>query len=84
MRNFSGLNEQEVVGLAVSLEEDDERTYENYADYVKQSYPETAAVFSAMSEEKGGHRHRLIELYRTRFGNFIRKAPNSRLRGTSR
>ena len=71
MRNFSELDEQEVLALAISLEEDDERTYENYAEYLKTSYPDTAAVFSAMSKEESGHRHRLIALYRKRFGDFI-------------
>jgi rubrerythrin len=71
MRNFSELNEQEVLALAISLEEDDESTYENYAEYLKDSYPETAAVFRAMSEEEGGHRHRLLDLYRKRFGDFV-------------
>jgi erythrin-vacuolar iron transport family protein len=71
MRNFSELNEQEVLALAISLEEDDERTYANYAEYLRTSYPDTAAVFTAMSEEESGHRHRLIELYRKRFGDFI-------------
>jgi rubrerythrin len=71
MRNFSELNEQEVLALAISLEEDDERTYANYAEYLRTSYPDTAAVFAAMSEEESGHRHRLIELYRKRFGDFI-------------
>lgn len=71
MRNFSELSEQEVLALAISLEEDDERTYENYAEYLKASFPESAAVFSEMAAEESGHRHRLFELYRQRFCNFI-------------
>ncbi len=50
MRNFSDLNEQEVLALAISLEEDDELTYANYAEYLKDTYPSTAEVFSAMSQ----------------------------------
>jgi rubrerythrin len=71
MRNFSELDEQEVLALAISLEEEDERTYDNYAHYLKSNYPQTAAVFEAMSAEERGHRQRLIELYRTKFGEFI-------------
>lgn len=71
MRNFSELNEQEVLALAISLEEDDERTYENYAEYLKDTYPSTAEVFREMAKEETGHRHRLIELYKKRFGDFI-------------
>lgn len=81
MRNFSELNEQEVLALAISLEEDDERTYENYAHYLESSYPETAAVFTAMSEEESGHRHRLIELYRQKFGEFIPLIRRTDVRG---
>lgn len=81
MRNFSDLNEQEVLALAISLEEDDERTYENYAEYLKNTYPSTAEVFRGMSEEESGHRHRLIELYRARFGNFIPLIRRTDVRG---
>lgn len=81
MRNFSELNEQEVLALAISLEEDDERTYDNYAHYLEGSYPDTAAVFTAMSEEEAGHRHRLIELFRQRFGEFIPLIRRTDVRG---
>jgi rubrerythrin len=81
MRNFSELNEQEVLALAISLEEDDERTYDNYAHYLEPNYPDTAAIFRAMSEEESGHRHRLIELYRKRFGEFIPLIQRSEVRG---
>lgn len=81
MRNFSELNEQEVLALAISLEEDDERTYDNYAHYLEASYPESAAVFRVMSEEEAGHRHRLIELYRQRYGEFIPLIRRTDVRG---
>jgi rubrerythrin len=71
MRNFSELNEQEVLALAIALEEEDERTYDDYAHSLEPHYPETAAVFRAMSQEESGHRQRLIELYRSKFGEFI-------------
>lgn len=81
MRNFSDLNEQEVLALAISLEEDDERTYDNYAHYLETSYPESAAVFRIMSEEEAGHRHRLIDLYRQRYGEFIPLIRRTDVRG---
>jgi rubrerythrin len=71
MKNFSELNEQEVLALAISLEEEDERTYDDYAHYLEANYPETAAVLRGMSKEETGHRQRLIELYRRKFGEFI-------------
>lgn len=81
MRNFSDLNEQEVLALAISLEEDDELTYENYAEYLKNTYPNTAMIFLDMAKEESGHRHRLIELYRQRFGEFIPLIRRSDVRG---
>lgn len=81
MRNFSELNEQEVLALAISLEEDDERTYDNYAYYLQEHYPDSAAVFHAMADEERGHRQRLIELYRKRFGEFIPLIRRNDVRG---
>jgi erythrin-vacuolar iron transport family protein len=71
MRNFSELNEQEVLALAISLEEEDERTYDDYAHYLGPNYPESAAVFKEMAAEETEHRQRLIELYRSKFGDYI-------------
>jgi rubrerythrin len=71
VRNFSELNEQEVLALAIALEEEDERTYDDYAHSLQANYPDTAAVFAAMAQEESGHRRRLIELYKMRFGEFI-------------
>jgi rubrerythrin len=81
MRNFSELNEQEVLALAISLEEDDERTYDNYAHYLEPTYPDSAAIFRAMAAEESGHRRRLIDLYRDRFGEFIPLIRRTDVRG---
>ena len=81
MRNFSDLNEQEVLALAISLEEDDERTYDNYAHYLDNNYPDSARIFRAMAEEESGHRRRLIDLYKERFGDFIPLIRRSEVRG---
>jgi rubrerythrin len=45
MRNFDSLTEQEVLALAISAEEEDERTYADYAERLRQSFPASAAVF---------------------------------------
>lgn len=81
MRNFSELSEQEVLALAISLEEDDELTYENYAHYLKDTYPTTADLFRGMAKEESGHRRRLIELYQKRFGEFIPLIRRTDVRG---
>jgi rubrerythrin len=71
MRKFDSLSEREILALAISLEEDDERTYADYAEGLRENFPASAAVFDAMREEESGHRRRLIEQYRSRFGQHI-------------
>jgi erythrin-vacuolar iron transport family protein len=71
MKNFSDLSEEEVLALAISLEEEDSRIYANFAHGLQENYPDTAKLFRAMAAEESGHRHRLLTLFRTRFGNHI-------------
>lgn len=71
MRKFDTLSEREILALAISLEEDDERTYADYAEGLRENFPASAAIFDAMGEEESGHRRRLIEVYQKRFGNHI-------------
>jgi erythrin-vacuolar iron transport family protein len=71
MKNFSDLSEQELLALAVSLEEEDSRIYGEFAHELDENYPDTAKMFRAMSREENGHRHRLLNLYRKRFGEHI-------------
>src|SRR5262247_956674 len=71
MKDFSELTEQELLALGISLEEEDIRTYADLAEGMRESYPGTARMFSAMSEEEDGHRHRLLDLYRAKFGDHI-------------
>ncbi len=70
-RRFSDLTEQEVLALAISSEEDDARIYRLYAERLRSDYPASAAVFDGMAREEDGHRQRLIDLHRTRFGEVI-------------
>ncbi len=71
MRKFDSLSEREVLALAISLEEDDERVYADYAEMLRQDFPASAAIFDGMGVEESGHRRRLIELYKKRFGGHI-------------
>jgi len=71
MKDFSDLTEQELLALAISLEEEDNRTYGDIAEALRESYPGTAKMFAAMAEEENGHRHRLLDLYREKFGDHI-------------
>src|SRR5437764_11608628 len=71
MRSFQSLSEQEILALAISLEEEDARIYGDFAEGLEVNYPATAAVLKEMLAEEDGHRHRLIELYRQKFGEHI-------------
>jgi erythrin-vacuolar iron transport family protein len=70
-RRFSDLSEQEVLALAISSEEDDASIYRTFAERLRKDYAATAAVFTGMAVEEDGHRQRLIELHRKRFGEVI-------------
>ena len=71
MKRFAELTEQEVLALAISLEEDDERTYADYAERLRVTYPGSAAVLDGMRREESTHRTQLVEQYRRRFGDHI-------------
>jgi rubrerythrin len=70
-KNFSDLTEREILALAISLEEEDERIYNEFAEGLRENFPDSAKMFNAMAAEESGHRHRLLDLYRQRFGDHI-------------
>ncbi|KMK65371.1 iron exporter MbfA [Puniceibacterium sp. IMCC21224] len=70
-RQFRDLDEQEILALAISSEEDDARIYRSYAEMLRGEYPDTAAVFDGMAQEEDGHRRALIDLHTQRFGQVI-------------
>jgi len=70
-KKFSDLSEQEILALAISSEEDDARIYRQYGEVLRPDYPDSAAVFDGMAKEEDGHRQRLIDLHKTRFGDII-------------
>jgi erythrin-vacuolar iron transport family protein len=71
LRDFNSLSQREVLALAISLEEDDERIYADFAESLRQNFPGTAQVFDQMRQEEIGHRQRLTTLYRQKFGDHI-------------
>lgn len=71
MRTFESLSEKEILALAIALEEEDGRIYADFADGLKEGYPEQARKFETLRAEEDGHRHRLLALYRGRFGEHI-------------
>src|ERR1700756_5741189 len=70
-RNFKDLSEQEILALAISLEETDARIYADFAAGLRADYPTTAKIFEEMETEEDEHRGKLIEEYRRRFGEHI-------------
>lgn len=71
MKSFEKLTEREVLALAISLEEEDERVYADFAEGLRENFPASAAVCEGMRREESEHRRRLIELYREKFGEHI-------------
>src|SRR5277367_3630137 len=70
-KTLKDLTAQEVLALAIQAEEEDGRVYADLAERIGKEYPETAKSLQAMRDEENGHRHRLINLYRERFGEHI-------------
>jgi erythrin-vacuolar iron transport family protein len=71
MRDFNSLSEREILALAIFLEEEDERIYADLAEGLREDFPASSEVFDGMREEESGHRRRLIELFRQKFGEHI-------------
>jgi rubrerythrin len=71
MRSFNSLNEQEILALAISLEEEDARVYDDFAAGLQAIHPGQAEQFRHLRAEEDSHRHRLLDLYRKRFGEHI-------------
>jgi len=70
-KNFSDLDERELLALAIGAEEEDSRVYADFADWLRNDYPDSAKMFDDMAEEESRHRHRLLELYEGKFGPHI-------------
>ncbi len=71
MRNFNDLTEREILALAISNEEEDGRTYSDFAENLRDNYPDSAEMFVDMAAEESEHRRSLIDLYVARFGDHI-------------
>ncbi len=81
MRDFSDLSEREVLALAIANEEEDGRIYADVAEGLREDYPASAKVFEEMVAEEGEHRGRLLELYRSKFGEHIPLVRRQDVRG---
>src|SRR5947209_2179196 len=69
--HFRDLSESQIMALAVTAEEDDSRIYRDFSESLRADFSATAELFTRMAGEEDVHRHRLLELYRQRFGEHI-------------
>jgi erythrin-vacuolar iron transport family protein len=81
MKAFSDLNEQEILALAITAEEEDARGYAAFANALSPTYAASAKVFLEMSEEEFEHKDRLTKLYHKKFGEFIPLIRRSEING---
>lgn len=70
-RSFHELSEQEILALAISLEEEDGKIYGQFAEKMRAEYPKTADALAEMRDEEAEHYRQLVDLYRQRFGDHI-------------
>jgi erythrin-vacuolar iron transport family protein len=71
LKKFKDLTEKEILAIAIGAEEEDGRIYGEFADALRDEYPSTAQMFEEMRQEEVGHRDRLFEMFRQRFGDHI-------------
>jgi erythrin-vacuolar iron transport family protein len=71
MKRFTDLTEQEILALAISNEEEDERIYREFVNGLRERYPASAKVFGEMADEEVRHRSMLFDLYRAKFGEYL-------------
>jgi rubrerythrin len=71
MRSFESLGEREILALAISLEEEDARIFDDFAEGLKETYPAQSQQFAQLRLSEDTHRHRLLDLYRSRFGDHV-------------
>jgi len=71
VKRFADLNEQQILALAISNEDEDNRIYRSFADALRGSYPDTADMYDKMAQEEIEHRDMLLDLHRKKFGDFL-------------
>ena len=61
MKRFADLNEQQILALAITSEDEDSRIYRGFAMGLRDHFPASAKTFDEMAEEEIRHRGMLIE-----------------------
>jgi erythrin-vacuolar iron transport family protein len=70
-KHFRDLSEQEVLALAIALEDEDSCIYREFAEGLSEDYPSTAKLLREMQHEEEQHRASLAALYHSRFGERV-------------
>jgi len=81
LRDFHSLSQKEILALAISLEEEDERIYDDFAEQLRENFPGTAKLFDQMRGEEIEHRRMLIDTYKQKFGEHIPLVRRQDVRG---
>ncbi len=68
---FRDLNEAQILAVAITAEEEDAHIYRDFAESLQKDFPASSELFIKMAQEEDDHRHRLIDLYRSKFGEHI-------------
>lgn len=80
-KRFVDLTEQELLALAISLEEEHTRTFDDFSEGLRVEFPASAKLFKHMSDEENEHRRRLLHLYREKFGDHVPLIRTDDIRG---
>lgn len=81
MKRFDDLTEAEILALAITSEEEDAHIYLNFAAKLREQSPATADKLKEMAAQEQDHRHRLLSLYRARFGEELPYITREDVRG---
>ena len=81
MRSFQSLDQREILALAIAMEEEDARIYDDFADGLRDRFPQQAEKFRDMRRQENVHRHRLLELFQSRFGEHVPLIKREDIRG---
>ncbi len=81
MKTIAELDERELLALAISSEEEDGRVYLDFAEGLRELYPDSAQVFTGMAAEENEHRRQLIDIFAERFGAHIPLIRRQDIRG---
>jgi rubrerythrin len=70
-KEFTDLDEREILALAIALEEEDSRIYRDFAEKLKANHPATASILESMWAEEIDHHARLLATFKQAYGDHI-------------